>query len=690
MYLQRIELRDWKAYESADFDFPEPTAEQNIVLIGARNGYGKTSLYQAIILCMFGQDGMALVTNSVFSKTENTRTQPYKAFLEKAIYKGATAKGRYSCSVKLVFKDDDKPIEISRIWHFNDSGGYLSDDEEIQIFNDKNPIGPPENLQRNERNDWYNHYIGQTFLPHQIASFFVFDGEQVRILAQREMKDQVKKGIDELLGIPDLRNLSENLNEYANQRQSNIPSVTDKKIKTAQEVLKQLNGKLNKIKEQHDYSHPNLESKQKQHSQILEELLALGVGPKTQSNQIYKDLAKYDTVIKEGGRQLKKLLSEDIALALAGSGLRKKLKNRLESENVRANWESGKQQGDSRIQNFLDAMDQQMDNIEPSISDAQQADVLKIAAEAWVNLWFPPPYNCAEKYFHPYFSVHERGIVIDKLNNQDSLGAAEIVSLLDSIAENEYHLKRISDEIARIEAIKPELDEKLVSLKKLQSEIDSLTKKVGGLESERKGLDGQVAAKTADLARMYKNIEDAKPSLRRAACAREVVTILGKIISKSVPEQMKKIADEMTKAHRKMAHKKDLIHRIDIDDGDVKLLNEQGNDVRGNDLSAGEEQIFTQSLFSAVSAVSKRAFPMVVDTPLSRLDENHRKGVLRHLAQRGEQVILLSTDTEVVGTYLQEIDPHIQQKYLIKYRLDGDIGRSTVTQGYFDDSETAA
>jgi len=144
----------------------------------------------------------------------------------------------------------------------------------------------------------------------------------------------------------------------------------------------------------------------------------------------------------------------------------------------------------------------------------------------------------------------------------------------------------------------------------------------------------------------------------------------------------------MTKAHRSMAHKKDLIQRIAVDEhGDVKLLDSEGRDVRGNDLSAGEEQIFTQSLFSAVSAVSKPAFPMVVDTPLARLDQEHRTGVLKHLAQRGEQVILLSTDTEVVGQYLEAIRPNISVTYRVDNEQDDGIGRSTVTKGYFEQSE---
>lgn len=44
MHLESISLRDWKAFESATFEFPAPGKTKNVVVIGGRNGFGKTSL----------------------------------------------------------------------------------------------------------------------------------------------------------------------------------------------------------------------------------------------------------------------------------------------------------------------------------------------------------------------------------------------------------------------------------------------------------------------------------------------------------------------------------------------------------------------------------------------------------------------------------------------------------------------
>jgi DNA sulfur modification protein DndD len=131
------------------------------------------------------------------------------------------------------------------------------------------------------------------------------------------------------------------------------------------------------------------------------------------------------------------------------------------------------------------------------------------------------------------------------------------------------------------------------------------------------------------------------------------------------------------------------VERIEINEEcAVRLLNQRGRDLREIDLSAGEKQIFTQALIAAVAAVSGRVFPMLVDTPLGRLDVDHRNGVLRHLATRSGQVILLSTNSEVVGPYLDAIKPNILKTYRVRHEQDGDIAVSWPVEGYFD-SEAA-
>lgn len=58
MWVSKIELTNFKSYRHAEFCFPEPDGEQNIVLIGGINGYGKTSVLEALYLCLYGKDAI--------------------------------------------------------------------------------------------------------------------------------------------------------------------------------------------------------------------------------------------------------------------------------------------------------------------------------------------------------------------------------------------------------------------------------------------------------------------------------------------------------------------------------------------------------------------------------------------------------------------------------------------------------
>src|ERR1700754_1672660 len=137
MQLKTIILRDWKAYIQAKFDFPSPTRTKNIILIGAENGYGKTSLFEAIVLGLFGRDGLPLIARMPFGTMGDDRLAiNYKEFMEGVLHAKALEEGRSSCSVQMVFEDEGEPIEIRRVWSFATNGSFNNpySNEDVQVF----------------------------------------------------------------------------------------------------------------------------------------------------------------------------------------------------------------------------------------------------------------------------------------------------------------------------------------------------------------------------------------------------------------------------------------------------------------------------------------------------------------------------------------------------------------------------
>ena len=709
MYIKQITLKNWKVYSGKQtFDFPAPCPEKNIVLIGALNGYGKTSLFNAIVLGIFGRDGMQLIARKTSSERKGgdpaQKSTTYEKFLEKALHRDASEK---ICSVKLIFiNDDGEPLEIKRVWNFTNRGIYQSQGESVliregfsreQVFpglqvytgRDRRVEGltresilPGLDDERygSECNDWFRDYIAEKLLPLTLAGFFMLDGHQMNALAKREEKAQVREGIEGLLGITVLKGLAKRLRTYATDRRKNSPDVSDEIIEKLEREYVQLTFEYEKKAKRHKKILPKLDKLKEKRTRLTNELSSYGAGSQTLLQEQAEHIKNLEEAIKEDRAQLEELMLEDLALALSGKCLWKNLKKRLDSESVLQNWENGREQGNNNLNRFINLIDDDIRSIEPPLSAGQHEAVLESAKNASKNVWFPQPANCADGYLHPYLDVARRAQVTERLEELSELRSPTFVDILDTITSNENELRRKREEVNQTEIISHrKLDPIRKNLPHLNDKIEKLIKESAELKPAIETLYRQATQKNKKLKRLREELNHAKPSIRRIKNAECVASMIDEIVDKAVPSQVGAVAKAMTQAHRSMAHKKRVKH-ISIDENcNVKLLTTDDVDLRDYGLSDGEKQIFTQALLSAVSSVSQRNFPTVINNPLELLDHDHRKGVLKNLAQKkGQQVILLSTDKEVVGDYLREIDPYIQRKYLLRFEEVGKGGKTTV------------
>jgi DNA sulfur modification protein DndD len=118
----------------------------------------------------------------------------------------------------------------------------------------------------------------------------------------------------------------------------------------------------------------------------------------------------------------------------------------------------------------------------------------------------------------------------------------------------------------------------------------------------------------------------------------------------------------------------------------VTLKDRNGHVVPREALSAGEKQMFAISLLWSLARVSGRPLPMIIDTPLGRLDSVHRRKLVEHyFPNASHQVIVLSTDTEVDREYFAQLRPSISHTVA----LENHRGEWTEARtGYFWSEET--
>ena len=98
-------------------------------------------------------------------------------------------------------------------------------------------------------------------------------------------------------------------------------------------------------------------------------------------------------------------------------------------------------------------------------------------------------------------------------------------------------------------------------------------------------------------------------------------------------------------------------------------------------LSKGEKQVFILSLYWAIIKTSGRDIPFIIDTPYARIDTEHREQIARKFFPSiSGQVIILSTDEEITPPYYRAIQEHIAQEYTLTY--DEKAGQTNVARGY--------
>jgi DNA sulfur modification protein DndD len=140
-----------------------------------------------------------------------------------------------------------------------------------------------------------------------------------------------------------------------------------------------------------------------------------------------------------------------------------------------------------------------------------------------------------------------------------------------------------------------------------------------------------------------------------------------------------------------LLHKADLVRGLKIDPNSyaATLTGNDGRALPFDRLSAGERQLLATAMLWGLARASGRPIPTIIDTPLGRLDSSHRRNLVdRYFPFASHQVILLSTDEEIVGSYYDAIAPNVARSYLLKHKRE--LGLTEITPGYFPIYEAAS
>lgn len=653
MRLSSIRLRNWKAFPTLDLDLQRSSADRNVVIIEGSNGFGKTSLLEAMILCLYGREGVALVGRaSATSRPE----KGYDAFLERALHQGARGED-CNASVELVFQGEgENRLAIQRIWYFTGGGRHRRSDEEVRIWD-----GPDEDLvplpEGEEQNAEVREIVARRLLPARLAPFFLFDGEHLDRLAGVDLDQQVRLAIEAALGVPMLRLLVEDLKSYSRDRRSQLKAGGGAQFDILVSSATELELQQRKLEAERDLVAQRLTPLRAERDATVVRIGSLHGESYASFKQLFEEREQNGRVRDALQDQLRQTLSFDLALALAGPSLRQAARDQIAKDALSEQIEATQTLSKSRYHEIIARLGCAEERAAIGIDDEQWAALETRFGAIWGEVWGDGRQADILRV-HSHLGEAERHMVDQHLATIDLLGAEAIGAIARQAEDADSAVEAIDRKIAEQRGTDAASQQLADRLRDIQTEISGLEEESRALGQNLEAVRGELLVKERELARMRSQLESDAPVLARADKADSVGRTIAALIERLFPLNLEALSKAISTAHRAMAHKS-TIHDIRINvDGTVGMFDNDGRDVRVLDASAGESQIFAFALMAAITGISAR-FPIILDTPLARLDPEHRMRVLRYFAGLDRQIIFLSQPAEISADYFSLLEPHL-------------------------------
>jgi DNA sulfur modification protein DndD len=659
MILTKLTLHNFGIYAGRHEIDLEPKEGRPVILIGALNGSGKTTLLEGIQFALFGK----------FAKFLGKSKSAYVEFLTNSINR-RNRQNSASVSVEFSTKRRGKKLkyEVVRTWSLKSNG---SPHDAVQVFRNGD-------LDSDLSDRWIE--LSETFFPSQLSDLFFFDGERIESLAQpARCAELIRTGLNSLLGLDLVTDLSKTL--VTLERRLKIEGVSE----ADREKVSRLETKIATLTEHQTLLQTELQQVLERDAELKIHLELVRNQLKQQGGDLY---TQRDLLVQRQNELLKAidakraemvalsasvlplgliepLLKEAEALSMSGLTASQKevVKDALGgfSANVLAELSKRKDVSKGQLE-LIQSVHAALLSIN---SDTDSLPEINLSREAI----FRNRTDCAVQKASGLKMVLELGKFRSELDQiEKNLLAVPDAEKLEPLF---IDIKATEDDCRKIESTRLSLEDQI---QRVQRELDSLQKQFDNATDELK----KHQANEVQLAMMKARLNS----------GREVLTVFEERIRNKHISTLEKLIKECFES---LLRKRSFINTISISPDTFQLtINIVGEGfVPASKLSAGERQLLAVAVLWALAQASGRKLPTVIDTPLGRLDSSHRKSfVQNYFPNAGEQVILLSTDEEIVGTYHQSLKKHVSHQYLIQY--DEAQQSSSISTGYFQPAMEAA
>lgn len=666
MRLTAVRLRNWKAFPVLNLDLQPSAPDRTIAIIEGSNGFGKTSLLEGMILCLYGREGLPLVGRAAGGGRPELS---YDGFLERALHRDARGE-EANASVELTYEGLAARLTIQRIWYFTAAGRHRRSDEELRLWEglDEELVPLPEG---EERIAHAREIVARMLLPSRLGPFFFFDGEHLDRLARVDLDAQVRVGLEHALGVPLLHILSDDLRVYARDRRRQLKSIVGPELDELTMVVGELDRQERATLASLDEMGQELTPLRGERDATVAQIGSLHGDSYANFKRLFEEreqLGRTRDVLQE---RLRQTLSFDLALALAGPDLRRSTREQLAHDARAERHAATIALSSARYASLIERFSKPVELAAAGLS-GDQWPLLEARLKAhWDDVWAEDAGSATVARRHQHLGESDRLMVDDRLRLLETLAVDTIANLARETANADLAVSDVDRRIAEQRGADATSQNLADRLRDTQNRIGMLEERSRELGRTLDALRGELAARRRALAKLRADADISAPALARADRAEGVARTVDALVARLFPLNLEAFSAAVTAAYRAMAHKEDVQEIRIAANGTVSLIDLRGRDLRDLDASAGESQIFAFALMAAITSLAA-PFPIVLDTPLARLDPAHRDRVLRYFASLDRQVIFLSQPTELSGRYLEPL----QSKLGCQLQLSHEAGRS--------------
>ena len=660
MRFKRLAIEGYKSFRySTEILFPASQDGKSIFLIGGMNGAGKTSFMEAINLCLYGAKP-DLIFNAI-NRQEKTD-------------------GNYNAAFELTLDaDDGAEIIVKRSWSAGATPNPKPKDLEERLIVIRN--GKRVSVQSKQM--WQD-FI-RALIPPSITQFFFFDGEKIQEIAAEDHSEvRLQKSLEAALGIEFIKRLTDDLAYIKNQERQGYVEISDADLEFKKSELKKERSKLERRKKERLEAQEDLDSFRQQYDEAKKRFqAAFNTEPEARETVRENEKKRIQAANRLGqvDNEIKTLCEKILPLAVA-SKLFSGLKQRIEAEHGTRQQDVIRDNAATLTQTLIQAVEQP-EPLYPTPLSAEQ----RVELEQRILKRLRQGMGLNEIHSVLNLSEREAARILQRIEEIESSDLFRLTALLDEKRSLDAEIQQLDLALqpSASSASERELFEQLESeIAGYSTQIGRKSEQLRLLNDDALALEKHLREIETEISRLYERHHVSREKADFITECDAIASLLGQFIVRLRENKVHLLQEKTFEMYRQLSSKSGLIKDLLIDPKtyEVSLHDRHGSAIRKSGLSAGEKEIFAIALLWGLAQTSQLRLPIIIDTPLSRLDSSHRQHIVHsYFPSAGEQVVILSTDTEVDETYYAQLKPYLSGAG----RLQFDQGQELTTfqPGYF-------